>query len=351
MIDSVDKPDGRAAEPRRPTMRSIAHQAGVNVSTVSRALRAAPGQEAVGVGADVVARIHRIADELGYRPDPHAASLRSRRTNVVGVLVPRLSDVVLATIFEGVDAHCTEHGYQAVVANTGDDPAEHARRLDLMRTRRVDGLILADTRLTDPPVDPGLPFVLVNRRRPGQLSVTCDDEAGGELVGDHFADLGHRHVGIVGGHPWAGTAVDRAHGCRAALARRGVEVPDSHLLHTGFDTRGGREATERLLRATPRPTAIFAVNDYAAVGVMGALRDAGLTPGRDVAVAGYNDIDVASELLIPLTTVDSSPLDMGRHAARTLLALLRGEDVSPVLLPPRLRIRSSTSDSAAGRGR
>lgn len=338
MAESHDTP--RRRQP--VTMKAVAEHAGVHVSTVSRAL----SESTTGVSPEVVARIRELARELGYQPNTAAASLRTRRTRGIGVVVPRLTDAVLATIFEGIDAHATDNGYQAVVASTGDNPDERHRRLSLLR-RRIDGLIVGDAHLTDDSLaeiaDTGMPFVLVNRRVAGHVSVTCADETGGRLVGRHFLDLGHRHIGIAGGNPWASTAVDRARGCRAHLAEHGVRVPGDHVLHYGFDVDSGRRAAEALLDLTPRPTAVFAVNDYSALGVMAAMRDRGLVPGRDIAVAGFNDTDIARQLTIPLTSVDSNPHRMGQTAAETLLDLLAGKQVTSVELAPVLRIRASST--------
>ncbi|HET9381791.1 MAG TPA: LacI family DNA-binding transcriptional regulator [Streptomyces sp.] len=341
------------AAPRRRqpvTMKAVAEHAGVHVSTVSRAL----SESAAGVSPEVVARIREIARELGYQPNAAAASLRTRRTRGVGVVVPRLTDAVLATIFEGIDSHATDNGYQAVVASTGDNPDERCRRLRLLG-RRIDGLIVGDAHLSDDSLaaiaDSGMPFVLVNRRAAGRVSVTCADERGGRLVGRHFLDLGHRRIGIAGGHPWASTAMDRADGCRAELAEHGVRIPDPYVLHYGFDVDCGRRAGEALLDLDPRPTAIFAVNDYSALGVMAAMRDRGLVPGRDIAVAGFNDTDIARQLTIPLTSVDSSPHRMGQIAAETLLHLLAGKEATSVELAPVLRVRASTTGGTGAGGR
>lgn len=333
---------------RGVTMRTIAQRAGVHVSTVSRALRADPSAaEPVGVSAAEAARIRAIAAEAGYRPDPNAASLTTRRTRVVGVLVPQLSDTVLATVYEGIEEHATERGYQTIVSNTHDDLGEQRRRLDLLLSRRVDGLVLGDAHVDgtflEEVVATGVPFVLVNRHAAGHVAVTADDLAGGRLVAQHLAALGHEHIGIVAGLPWASTGIDRTNGCRGWLAEHGLPVPDDYVVTSTFDPAGGRAAAERLLDLDPRPTAIFAVNDNTAIGVMGAARDRGLRSGEDLAVVGYNDISTARELPVPLTTVRNPLTVMGRTAAQLLFAILAGEPVESVRLQPTLVVRSSTA--------
>lgn len=329
------------------TMRAIADRVGVHVSTVSRAL-ADTSSDAGGVSTEVAERIRTVARELGYRPNPYAASLTTRRTRAIGVLVPQLTDVVAANIYEGVDEWATEHGFQALVANTHDDSLERRARIESMLTRRVDGLIIADAKadgstLRDLVKDNSVPFILVNRSAEGYVSVTGDDALGGRLVGEHLAALGHTNVGIIAGLPWASSGIERSRGCVAALAEQGVAVDDEYLLHSTFDAEGGRQAGEKLLDLTPRPTAIFAVNDYTALGVMGAAHARGLRIGHDLAVVGYNDISIAQDLPVPLTTV-SNPLNaMGRIAAEQLERLLSGKSAQSVRLEPTLAVRESTA--------
>ncbi len=220
------------------------------------------------------------------------------------------------------------------------------RSTDLLLSRRCDGFIIGDAQLADDEIaglkERGVPFLLVNRRAPGHTSVTCADVTGGRLVGAHLHERGHRHIGIVGGHPRASTALDRVEGCRGYLAEQGVELPDPHLLRYGFDLAADRRAAEALLDLTPRPTAIFAVNDHSALGAMTASRDRGLTVGKDIAVVGFNDTDMASDLPLSLTSVDSRPRHMGSSAARPLLKQLAGEEVESQQIEPVLRPRMSS---------
>lgn len=328
-------------------MRTIAERAGVHVSTVSRALRPdTPTAELTGVSAAAAERIRAIADEVGYRPDPYAASLTTRRTRAFGVLVPQLTDVVLATIYEAIDEYATEHGYQTMVANTHDKLDEQRRRIDLLLSRRIDGLVLGDAH-TDGAflrevAATQLPFVLVNRRAEGYVSVTGDDSSGGRMVAQHLAELGHERIAIVAGLPWASTGVDRTRGCRDWLAEHGLPVPDDYVQPSTFHPAGGRAAAEQLLDLRPRPTAVFAVNDNTAIGVMGAARDRGLRVGADLAIVGFNDISTAAELPVPLTTVRNPLVRMGRLAAELLFARMAGDPVESVRLEPTLVVRAST---------
>lgn len=326
------------------TLRTIAEAAGVHVSTVSRALRRASTPGATITAAD--ARIVALAKDLRYTPNPNAASLTTNRSTALGVLVPHLTDIVLSMVYDAIEREANAAGYETFVANTHDQPAEQVRRLELLLGRRVDGLILGDAHLDGTNLAElqrrKVRFVLVSRRSPGHLSVCGDDYGGGRKVGEHLAKLGHSRVGIIGGPPWASTSVDRIAGCVDGLAEAGIDVPPDSIVHPGFDAQHGHDGAMQLLTSKNPPTAIFTVNDFSAIGAIGALRELGRTPGRDVAVAGYNDIPVARELMIPLTTVRSPMSEMGVRAVQTLLAVLHGLPTSSTTLPTELVVREST---------
>jgi LacI family transcriptional regulator len=325
----------------RPRLSDVARAAGVHTTTVSRALR---GSE--GVGEETAERIRRVAADLGYLPHPAATSLRTGRSRMIGVVVPRLTDLVLATIYEGIEEGAAAAGYQTVVANSGDDIEIQRLRTETLLGMRVDGLILGDARtdsgLVRGLLDSGAKVVLTSRRLPGVTSVTCDDLEGGRLAGRHLLELGHRRVGIIAGRPYASTGIERTLGFREVYAEAGVPVPDERVLHSPFDAEGGRRAAEALLALDPRPSAIYAVNDFAAIGAMGAIREAGLRVGADVSVVGYNDVSIAADLPVSLTTVRSPMREMGRGAAAAIVKLIEGRPARSRRLAPELVRRASS---------
>ncbi|MDV3128392.1 substrate-binding domain-containing protein [Mycobacterium sp. 21AC1] len=320
----------------------MASHAGLHPSTVSRALSDVP----VGVSKGTVARVRSIADELGYFRDITGAALRTGRTRMIGVLVPRLTDVVLAQIYESIDDTARAAGYNTVVANTRDDPEVQRMRLDGLLSRRVDGLIVGDLREGDALVDrilaSGVPFVLVMRRGGRHPSVTTDDLEGGRLAAEHFLELGHSVVGVIAGDPLTSTGRERRGGFVGRYAESGIDIPDRYVVDSAFDLDSGRSAAEGLLALTPRPTAVFAVNDFTAIGAIGALRELDLELGRDVAVLGYNDVPVAAQLSIPLSSIRSPLEDMGRLSTEMLLDRLEGRQMSSIRLSPTLVARAST---------
>ncbi|MFZ5869160.1 MAG: LacI family DNA-binding transcriptional regulator [Actinomycetota bacterium] len=331
----------------------LADELGLHVSTVSRVLNGRFG--AVAAGSDTAARIRALAEKRGYQPNPQAASLRTRRSNLVGVLVPRLADIVLATIYEGIEEEANSLGYSTFVTNSLDDPAAQRTKTEMMLARRVDGLIFGDAHFDAVFVDElarrGVPFVLTSRWAGAHPSATCDDYDGGRQVGRHFVELGHERVAVLAGEPFASTGLDRTRGCLDELRDHGVQVPDRWVVHSPFDAVGGRAACEQVLSGREIPTAIFAVNDFAAIGAIGGLLAHGLTPGKDVAIVGFNDTPLAEHLPIPLSTVRSPMRQMGRAAVSLLHRRLAGEAVESVRLTPTLVVRASSGPSRALNGR
>lgn len=334
------------SERRRVTLQDVAQKAGVSVTSASRSLHGV-SKGARAPAEDTVNRIRAVATDLGYSRNYLASGLRTRHSRLLGMLVPRLSDFVLATIYEGVEEQAAQAGYRTVVANTHDQPDLQRRHVNVMLDHRLDGLILGDARLDNSFVDElsnqGIRFVLVNRRDNNHPSVACDDVAGGRLVAHHFLELGHTQVAVIAGEPHASTGVDRTDGFVAEWRESGMTIPHDWVVTSHFDTHGGRDAMLRILDSGPPPTAVFAVNDFAAIGAMGALRDAGLQVGQDIAVAGFNDVALSAELPIPLTSVASPMVEMGRKAVTELLQILNGGQARTHLLQPTLNVRASTA--------
>ncbi len=340
-VDPLPFADGAG----RATLRTIAHLAGVHVSTVSRVLASGARPRARTASPATAARIHALSDQLGYAPNPHAIGLRTRRSNLIGVLAPELTDIVLATIYQGIEEAAGELGLHTFVANSRDDPQQRALKVEMLLDRRVDGLVLGDSPLDGLFVDGlaarGVSFVLVSRRAGHHPSVTCDDYLGGRMVADHLLALGHEQPAVIAGAPFASTGVDRTSGFVDRYAEAGLPVASDRVVHSSFDVAGGREAAGKLLRDNTPLTALFAVNDFAAIGALGTLRDKGLVPGQDVAVVGFNDVPVAAHLPVPLTTVRSPMHEMGRRAALLLTERLAGRETPSERLTPQLIVRWS----------
>ncbi|WP_028921507.1 LacI family DNA-binding transcriptional regulator [Pseudonocardia acaciae] len=335
---------------RGPTLANVAKITGYHVSTVSRVLN---GSTVAGVRAASPAaaeRIREVARELGYRPNAAAIALRRRRTRLLGVVMARMADPVLATIYEGIEQAARQRGFHPLAVNSWEDPDTRRECIEALMDHGVDAVILGDSTVDGAGLDllatRKLPFVLVNRGVEGHPSVTCDDHAGGRMAAEHLLDLGHRRVGVLAGLPLAGNAIGRTEGFLDAFRAAGHPVPAERVVRSTFDIAGGRMGAERLLRADPAPTAIFAVSDSAALGVLGCLRDHAITPGAGVSVVGFNDVPMAAELTIPLTSVRSPLRRIGEESVNQLMRLMSGQPAQTLRLTPELMARKTTAPRA-----
>jgi LacI family transcriptional regulator len=346
-VDVTEK-SRRASAATPVTQKQVAERAGVHVSTVSRILRRK--EPASGWSASAL-RVLSAADELGYRPNQVAASLRTRQTRTIGLVMPRLTDVVIATTCQAIEATAQQSGYQLLLTTPEDDINAQLSDIDFLLSRQIDGLILTSMHLSqDSAADQlrSLPVpVLLTNRHCGDLlpSVVSDDTNGGRLATDHLLDLGHRRIGVVAGPRHASTAADRLTGYRQALTARDIPVDESLIVHTQFEVEGGVVGAHALLSLPDPPTAIFAVNDTAAVGVMGAARQRGLRVPEDLSLVGYNDIPIVAQLPTPLTTIRSAVQTMAGMAVKKLIDMIDGADdgvPDRQITPVELVIRSST---------
>ena len=302
----------------RVTVHDVAAAAGVSKSTVSRILdERLPRSE-----SETAKRVRQVAEELGYMRDVAAASLRRGKTSTIGVVVPRLTDTVMAMLYEAIAHACARAGQFAIVATTDDEPEAGRAAAQSLLQRGVDGLVLSTARLDDDFPEElsarGVPFVLALRTDGKSLSSVADDQLGGYLATRHLLDLGHRRIGLISGPTYASSSRGRVEGYRQAMAEAGAEVEPSWVLGSSFSIDAGVEAAEALMRLPMPPTAIFAVNDNTAIGAMSALRRLDLAIPGDVSLVGYNDIPIVSRLGTPMTTV-RVPFDQIAVAALDLL--------------------------------
>jgi LacI family transcriptional regulator len=331
------------------TLKQVAEAAGVHASTVSRALN--PSTRSM-VAPAVVARVVKAAAKLSYRPDPVAASLRTGRSKLVGILVPDIANTVFAPILSGAGERLSAHGYSVIVADVGND---RDRQLELaagLLARRVDGLILATVSRDDPLaafcLEQNLPAVLVNRAETHARlpAVVSDDALGMQLAVDHLVELGHRRIGHLAGPAQHSTGFLRRRGFGHALSAHGLDPAAAPCeVAAAYNREEGAAAMRRLLDAHPEVTAIVAANDLLALGAYDVLRERGLDCPRDLSIVGHNDMPLVDMVHPPLTTVRISHQEMGRQAADLLQQAIEqdGIAVRNVVLPSRLIVRGSTA--------
>jgi len=330
---------------RRPTIRDVAQRAGVHPATASRALNPAlPGR----IAEPTASRVRAAALALGYVPDPAARSLRTRRSGVVGVVVPDLTNPVLPPMVRGIEETLWPAGLACLVADTDNEPEREAVVIRELEARRCEGLIVASATRRSATVRAlaagDVATVLVTRDVDGAglPLVAGDDTAGVAAAAAHLLGLGHRRIAYLAGPRELSTTVTRLRAVRAAVPRERLVVAHA----AAYTVDAGRRTARRLLARHAGLTAILAGNDMVAVGVYEALAAAGLRCPDDVSVAGHNDMPLVDKLAPPLTTVAIPRREIGVAAARLLLERLAGGGRGGAerrLLPTRLVVRGSTA--------
>jgi LacI family transcriptional regulator len=339
------------ARSERSTAQDIAQKVGVHPSTVSRALNPATRHR---LSEEVTSRILTAAAELGYVRNDLAASLRTRRSETVGVVLPDITNPVFPPILEGIEAMLAAERYVAMVANAGADEDRQRLVVERLLARQVDGLILATATRRDSIVDlclkAGAPVVVVNRSEADAdhrvSSVVSDDARGMKLAVDHLVGLGHRHIGHIAGPQNLSTGKGRLDGFTAAMRAHDLSVSVADVEPAmAFSREAGREAAFGLLERQSGLTAIVAANDLLAIGLYDVLKARGLTCPGDISVVGHNDMPFVDLISPPLTTVRIRLREMGEQAAQLLLRKISGaaEGGVDVVLKPDLVIRASTA--------
>lgn len=314
----------------RATIEDVARAAGVSVATVSRALRGLPN-----VAISTRDRVTQVAEELDYRADPAASRLAAGRSQAVGVVVPVLEAWYFSHVVAGVEAVCSEAGYDLVVIGaTGDESRRALVHSSASLVRRVDGLIFVEFALRPDELAAidrhQVPVVVVGSHVGDHASVGIDDVRVGDLATSHLVELGHRRIGVIGGQAEDPLRFDvpelRLAGHVAALERVGLEHDPSLHVTGNFSVAGGHEAMLHLLRRADPPTAVFAMSDEMAFGALQALREQGIRVPDDISIVGVDDHDVS--VVLGLTTVRQDVPGHGSLAARLLIDELRGRKVA-----------------------
>jgi len=326
-------------------IRDVAKLAGVAPITVSRVVNGADS-----VTEDTRQRVQHAIDQLHYVPNTLARSLRSRQSHTIALIVSDITNPFWTTVARGVEDTAAENDYRTILCNTDENPAKETTYLNLLVERRVDGVIIAPTTRDKQQLamlkQLQVPCVLIDRRVAGFKAdrVYGDSRTGARLLIDHLIELGHRRIALINGPRTISSAQDRADGYRESLLAHGLAVEASLIFQGDFKQESGQRLTQQALACDPRPTAIFAANNFIALGVLQALHDAGLRVPEDMALACIDDLPYLAAI-DPFLTVAAQPAyEMGEAAARLLVERLttnRTGKVREVVLPPQLIVRRS----------
>lgn len=322
----------------RPTIIDVAELAGVSKSLVSMVLRGA-----TNVSDEKRAAVLAAAEELDYRPNAAARSLVQQRTELIGVLVSDFGSFY-SEFLEGAQEAAAEAGYSVLCNTGGGDPQRERAALETLLELRMDGIVLGSPLLDDEQIERVVgdaPAVMIGRSvELGRTdSLANDDGLGAGLVVDHLVELGHTR--IAHGHGGATNgAGPRSDGYVAAMHRHGLEPV---VVDAGFTEADGIAAANRVLRLSPRPTAVFAANDMAAIGMLRAVGEADLRVPEDISLVGYDNVRAAGLRHVDLTTVDQPRQGMGRMAVELIVDRIRTpREARHVRIAPHLIVRSSS---------
>lgn len=339
--------------PPPANIKDVASRAGVHPSTVSRVLN--PATRSM-VSDHLARKIMRVAEELGYRRNPLAAGLRTQRTHTVGIVLPDITNPVFPPMVRGAEHTLGAEGYTAILADSGGRRRSERTILEDMKTRRVDGLIIAAARRKDPIVDEcvelAIPLVLVNRTvdKHNVAAVINDDELGIELALEHLQALGHRRVAYVGGPQSTSTGYVRYRTFIRSSKRLGLNVDRQMVVNArDYTESAGQRAFKRILERKKDFTAVLTANDLLALGCYDGIRACGLKCPDDISVTGFNDMPFVDRFDPPLTTLHIPLDDLGVQAAQLLLERIRQPDapVKQLRLEPRIVVRGSTAPPAS----
>ena len=333
------------ARRQRVTLLDIAGDAGVSRATVSLVIRNVPS-----VANLTRKRVLRSIERLGYVYHRGAASLRTQRSHAIGLVVSDITNPFFAEVIVAIEERLAAAHFVTLLGNTSEDRVKEERLLKTMREFPAEGILICqalgrESSATAPTQAERLPMVAFARRVPGMDYAGVDNAQGAQLAVEHLYQLGHRRIAFIGGIPEAVTGKERIKGYERALRRSDLKFDPFLVVPSAPNRRGGHDSVEKLLQMKNRPTAALCFNDVVALGVIDAIQHSGLNVGADFGVIGFNNIADAAQSLPGLTTVDTSPRELGQTAAELLLKRIEkpASPIQTVILQPKLIVRESSA--------
>ena len=328
------------------TIKDIARRVNVSDATVSRVINNSPN-----VKPQTREKVHKAIEELNYYPNSLARGMRSKRTNSIGLLLADITNPFYAETAKTIIERAGKHGYSIILCTTNNDINEQKKYIDVLLQRKVDGFIFASVHWKDPSLSAimgaGLPYVLYNRKTSAYENlnyVVLDNELGAYMAVEHLYKLGHRRIGLIRGPHTFSTGRERSDGYLKALKKFGLPHDEKLIVQGKYSEKESFDSAMKLFNSNNPPTAIFASNDLMALRVYDAALSCGLSVPRDVALVGFDDIEIASHRAIGLTTVSQNRNMMAEIAFDTLRKIIEKEPFQEpvqVVLKPMLTVRKT----------
>jgi len=326
-------------------MKDVARLAGVSTSTVSHVIN-----KDRFVSEAIIEKVEAAIKTLNYAPSALARSLKLKQTRTIGMLITASSNPFYSELVRGVERSCFERGYSLVLCNTEGDEQRMNRNLEMLMQKRVDGLLLLCTETHQPSLDiirryPSIPTVMMDWSPfEGDSDLIQDNSLlGGDTATQYLIDKGHTRIACITGPLDKTPARLRLEGYREAMARSGLTVPADYEVIADFEFGGGFDAMQKLLAHATPPDAVFIGNDAMAVGAYQALYQAGLHIPEDMAIVGYDDIELARYMTPPLTTIHQPKDELGELAIDVLINRMAEPELTQqrLQLTPELMVRGS----------
>jgi LacI family transcriptional regulator len=335
-----------------PTIQDVAKLAGVAPITVSRVVN-----DSGYVSAETRGKVEAAIAELNYVPNVLARSLRLKQTRTLALVLTDIANPFWTTVARSVEDVSNAAGFSVFYCNTDESVAKQDAYLRALMERRVAGVLLvpadANAELIPWLQSQNTPVVVIDRRvsHPAVDVVRCDAESGATRLVQHLLELGHRRIAVLSGPQTVSTAIDRVNGYQQAMASAGIDVRPEWVRYGAFTQESGYEMAQQMLALQPRPTALFGVNNFIALGALRAARDGRLRVPEDLSLVAFDDF--ASEFVVEpfLTVVDQPAAEMGKRAAELLLARMAEKEdpctgergYKEIVLPTRVIVRKSSA--------
>lgn len=338
------------------TIYDIAKEAKVSIATVSRILTgSAP------VNADTKKRVEDVMQKYDFRPNKLARNLSNQRSMMIGVILPDITNPFFSTVFAEIQRHAMAHDYSLLLFNAMNNIQLESEGLAYLSRHQVDGLIFMGGRADEISLPTHyhdelmtfaakVPTVIVNGGLQSELvSAVCTDEKDGiTQVVAHLVGLGHRHIGILGGSAHISVTRNRQEGLRQALDSLGLPVCQEWFINEGFSIESGVKALELLLELPEQPSAVIAINDLVALGILKAARHHHIDIPRQLSLVGFDNVYLAEVSTPELTTVSHDYAALGQTIVDTIIQRMNGEPIaSTITIPMQLVVRESASQSAS----
>ena len=326
------------------TIKDIAKKADVSVTTVSRVLNNKPD-----VGDDTRAKILKLIEDMNYNPNSVARGLVMQKTHTIGLIIPDISNPFFPQIARAIEDKAQEHGYSVIFFNTDNHLEREKKAVELFKSKQVDGLIvslsLGNEEILKELKASNYPVVQIDRSvlNDSYPLVSIDNKNSSYQMVEYMLKKGYRKIAHISGDLNTTTARERLEGYQKAISDYEIEINEDYIIEGDYSQKSGFEAVKKLLKLKNSPTAVFAANDLSAAGVYKALFAADLKIPEDMAVAGHDDIGIASLLRPELTTMRQPKYSLGERAVSVLLKMINnsGTECEDQILKTNLIIRES----------